>query len=241
MGGFCTPSLDRRRLAVCVGIGELDVRASSVRDGVLRLVPASVGPRSREFGATWCRGCPRHSTSMPPSTRASRSTTSPRWTTGAGRSCDRSHSRASVVRCERIGPPTRRSQRSTRRLESDYARWSRLGDLVLHRFFAFAAAFDDFDSVLAEDDLWVPVPDPDHAGFGAGHAATADRSATCAVSISSSPTPTTSGGWSITAWHGDDGPPTTTCWASSGRCGRSGRSRPHTPRSTSRARFTTSC
>ena len=54
------------------------------------------------------------------------------------------------------------------RLESDYARWSRLGDLVLHRFFAFAAAFDDFDSVLAEDDLWVPVPDPDHPGSELG-------------------------------------------------------------------------
>ena len=54
------------------------------------------------------------------------------------------------------------------RLESDYARWSRLGDLVLHRFFAFAAAFDDFDSVLAEDDLWVPVPHPDHPGSELG-------------------------------------------------------------------------
>ncbi len=42
-----------------------------------------------------------------------------------------------------------------------FARWSRLGELLLHRFFAFAAAFDDFDSVLADDDLWVPVPHPD--------------------------------------------------------------------------------
>ena len=102
------------RLAVCVGIGELDVRASSVRDGVLRLVPASVGPRSKSSARIGAAGCPRHSTSMPPSTRASRSTTSPRWTTGAGRSCDRSHWRASVARSERIGPPTGRSQRSTR-------------------------------------------------------------------------------------------------------------------------------
>ena len=39
---------------------------------------------------------------------------------------------------------------------------------LLHRFFAFAAAFDDFDSVLAEDDLWVPVPDPDHPGSELG-------------------------------------------------------------------------
>jgi len=53
-------------------------------------------------------------------------------------------------------------------LERDYARWSRLGALLLHRFFAFAAAFDDFDSVLAEDDLWVPVPDPDRPGFELG-------------------------------------------------------------------------
>jgi hypothetical protein len=37
----------------------------------------------------------------------------------------------------------------------------RLGELVLHRYFAFAAAFDDFDSVLADEDLWAPVPDPD--------------------------------------------------------------------------------
>ncbi|HET9158665.1 MAG TPA: hypothetical protein VFN91_18465, partial [Myxococcaceae bacterium] len=53
-------------------------------------------------------------------------------------------------------------------LDADYARWSRLGDLLLHRFFAFAAAFDDFDSVLAQDDLWVPVPDPDQPGSELG-------------------------------------------------------------------------
>jgi hypothetical protein len=53
-------------------------------------------------------------------------------------------------------------------IEDEYARWSRLGDALLHRFFAFAAAFDDFDSVLAEDDLWAPVPDPDHPGSELG-------------------------------------------------------------------------
>ncbi len=53
-------------------------------------------------------------------------------------------------------------------LSDEYERWSRLGDLLLHRFFAFAAAFDDFDSVLADDDLWVPVPDPDRPGFELG-------------------------------------------------------------------------
>ena len=53
-------------------------------------------------------------------------------------------------------------------LDDEYERWSRLGDLLLHRFFAFAAAFDDFDSVLADDDLWVPVPDPDRPGFELG-------------------------------------------------------------------------
>ena len=53
-------------------------------------------------------------------------------------------------------------------LAGEYDRWSRRGDLVLHRFFAFAAAFDDFDSVLADDDLWVPVPDPDRPGFELG-------------------------------------------------------------------------
>ena len=53
-------------------------------------------------------------------------------------------------------------------LADEYERWSRLGDLLLHRFFAFAAAFDDFDSVLADDDLWVPVPDPDRPGFELG-------------------------------------------------------------------------
>ncbi len=45
--------------------------------------------------------------------------------------------------------------------------WSwgwRLGDLLLHRYFAFAAAFDDFDSVIAQDDLWAPVPDPEDVG-----------------------------------------------------------------------------
>ncbi|HMK10289.1 MAG TPA: hypothetical protein VK461_01770, partial [Acidimicrobiales bacterium] len=44
----------------------------------------------------------------------------------------------------------------------------RLGHALLHRYFAFAAAFDDFDSVLADDDLWVPVPDPDKAGTELG-------------------------------------------------------------------------
>lgn len=43
-------------------------------------------------------------------------------------------------------------------------RYSQLGELVLHRFFAFAAAFDDFESVLADEDLWVPVPDPRQPG-----------------------------------------------------------------------------
>ncbi len=49
--------------------------------------------------------------------------------------------------------------------------WSRawrLGDLVLHRYFGFAAAFDDFDSVLADDDLWTPLPDPERAGAELG-------------------------------------------------------------------------
>jgi hypothetical protein len=45
-----------------------------------------------------------------------------------------------------------------------WERHVRLGELVLHHYFAFAAAFDDFDSVLADEDLWVPVPDPDHPG-----------------------------------------------------------------------------
>jgi hypothetical protein len=45
-----------------------------------------------------------------------------------------------------------------------WGRHIRLGELVLHRYFAFAAAFDDFDSVLADEDLWVPVPDPNDPG-----------------------------------------------------------------------------
>ena len=53
-------------------------------------------------------------------------------------------------------------------LDAAYTRWSRIGDLLMHRFFVFAAAFDDFDSVLADDDLWVPVPDPDRPGFELG-------------------------------------------------------------------------
>ena len=45
-----------------------------------------------------------------------------------------------------------------------WERHVRVGELVLLRYFAFAAAFDDFDSVLADEDLWVPVPHPDEPG-----------------------------------------------------------------------------
>ncbi len=43
-----------------------------------------------------------------------------------------------------------------------------VGELVLNRYFTFAAAFDDFESVLANDDLWVPVPDPAAPGGDLG-------------------------------------------------------------------------
>lgn len=43
-----------------------------------------------------------------------------------------------------------------------------IGELVLHRFFAFAAAFDDFESVLANENVWVPVPDPAAPGRDLG-------------------------------------------------------------------------
>lgn len=51
-----------------------------------------------------------------------------------------------------------------------WERFDRLGTVVLHRYFAFAAAFDDFDSVLADEDLWVPVPDPRDPGRDLGTA-----------------------------------------------------------------------
>ena len=139
------------------------------------------------------------------------------------------------------GPPTRRVATIDAGLEDDYARWSRLGDLLLASLLRVRGRVRRLrlgarrrttsgrrcPTRIIRDRSWART--------------TADRSATCAVSISSSPTPTTSGGWSITACRGDDGPPTTTCWASCGRCARCGRSRPRTPRSTSRARCTTSC
>ena len=53
-------------------------------------------------------------------------------------------------------------------LTATWDRAWRLGHLLLHRYFAFAAAFDDFDSVLADDDLWVPVPHPDRSGAELG-------------------------------------------------------------------------
>lgn len=40
----------------------------------------------------------------------------------------------------------------------------RLGETVLNRYFDWAAPNDDFDSVLADEDLWVPVPDPSSPG-----------------------------------------------------------------------------
>lgn len=55
-------------------------------------------------------------------------------------------------------------------VEDAYERAWRLGHLLLQRYFAFAAAFDGFDSVLADDDLWAPVPDPDHPGAELGTA-----------------------------------------------------------------------
>ena len=170
MGGFCTPSLDLGVSRYVWGSSELDVRASSVRDGVLRLVPASVGPRSKSsarLGAAHTR-CVRLRNRR--RTPALPSTTSPRWTTGAGRSCDRSHSRGSVARCERTVPPTRRSHRSMRRSRADYAGWLRLGDLLLHRFFAFACCVRRLRLRAGGGRSLGAGARPGSSGIGAGHA-----------------------------------------------------------------------
>jgi hypothetical protein len=45
--------------------------------------------------------------------------------------------------------------------EDQWTRSLRLGNVVLGRFFDWAGPNDDFESILADEDLWVPVPDPD--------------------------------------------------------------------------------
>jgi hypothetical protein len=48
--------------------------------------------------------------------------------------------------------------------EREWEQHRRLGEIVLNRYFDWAAPNDDFDSVLADEDLWVPIPDPSNPG-----------------------------------------------------------------------------
>ena len=54
--------------------------------------------------------------------------------------------------------------------EREWTQYLRLGEVVLNRYFDWAVPNDDFDSVLADEDLWVPIPDPSQPGAGTGHA-----------------------------------------------------------------------
>ena len=108
MSVFCTPSLAVASRGMS-DVGELDVRASTVRDGVLRSCRRAWDLGAR-VGADWVPRDARAVRLRAGDPRGAwRSTTSPRWTTGAGRSCDRSRSKASDGRCGRTVPPTRRA------------------------------------------------------------------------------------------------------------------------------------
>lgn len=50
----------------------------------------------------------------------------------------------------------------------DWQRHRRLGEALLARYFDWADAADDFDSILSDELIWAPVPDPDEPGRDIG-------------------------------------------------------------------------
>ena len=52
--------------------------------------------------------------------------------------------------------------------EQEWEQHLALGTIVLNRYFDWAIPNDDFESILADEDLWVPVADPARPGFELG-------------------------------------------------------------------------
>jgi hypothetical protein len=52
--------------------------------------------------------------------------------------------------------------------DEEWTRFVALGTTVLNRYFDWAAPRDDFESILADEDIWVPVLDPAKPGFELG-------------------------------------------------------------------------
>lgn len=52
--------------------------------------------------------------------------------------------------------------------DREWERYLELGDAVLNRYFDWAIPEDDFESILADEDIWVPIADPWHPGLELG-------------------------------------------------------------------------
>ncbi|HVF13541.1 MAG TPA: hypothetical protein VM942_03020, partial [Acidimicrobiales bacterium] len=49
----------------------------------------------------------------------------------------------------------------TPEIDEAWTKYLKLGEAVLNRYFDWATTADDFDSILADEDIWTAVPDPD--------------------------------------------------------------------------------
>ena len=49
----------------------------------------------------------------------------------------------------------------TPEMDEEFEKYLKLGEAVLSRYFDWATTADDFDSILADEDIWTAVPDPD--------------------------------------------------------------------------------
>ncbi len=49
----------------------------------------------------------------------------------------------------------------TPEMEEEFQQYLKLGTAVLNRYYDWATGADDFDSILADEDIWTGVPDPD--------------------------------------------------------------------------------
>lgn len=50
----------------------------------------------------------------------------------------------------------------TPEMDAEWERHLKLGEAVLNRYFDWATTADDFDSILADEDIWTAIPDPDN-------------------------------------------------------------------------------